>query len=497
MKCSLGIDLGTGSVKALLVELETGTVRGVGQASYGYEINDGQRAEQNPNVLKRGSYAAIRAALQTAGVKGRDVAAIGFSGQMHGMVLLGQRGSLLTNVVTWEDRRCDETVLDEIRRTGGRLVEKSGCGIATGFAGPTLYAIKKTDPKLFRRARTLLLPTDWIRREIADEDGFVTDTSNGSSSGFFDTANRRWNGKLLDRLGIPPGIMPDPVETTTVSGTVKSSAARRTGLAPGTPVAVGGGDQPLSMIGSGIAGPKDGVLINIGTGSQIATVSAQYRKKRGLITFCFPCGGYSVLGAGLAGGASLRWWRDRVQEAASSIFGASVSGNAHENAYANMSAAAAQSPPGSRGLYFVPYLSGTRTEPSATASLAGLRADHSTADISRAIMEGVCYELYDYFLRFRTEKDKRLVGAGGGLSSPVWRQITADIFNLPLRIPDCQEQAALGAALVGAVGAGAFRNIAHAVRAVRSAVTTTRPRSGNVAEYAAAWPEMQRLLRQG
>ncbi len=217
MRLSLGIDLGTGSVKALLVDLQTGSLQGLGQAAYGYAVKDGQRAERSPNVLKRATFAAIRAAMQTASVKSDDVVAIGFSGQMRGMVLLDERATLLTNVVTWEDQRSSETVLSEIRRTGGWLVQKSGCGIAKGFAGPTLYAIKTADRKLFRRARTLLCPTDWIRREIAQEDGFLTDTSNGSSSGFFDTASRRWNKKLLERLDIAPGISrnPNPFNTHT------------------------------------------------------------------------------------------------------------------------------------------------------------------------------------------------------------------------------------------------------------------------------------------
>jgi len=243
----------------------------------------------------------------------------------------------------------------------------------------------------------------------------------------------------------------------------------------------GGGDQPLSMIGSGICRPGDGLALNPGTGSQVARVSTTYRPGRGdCITFCFPGGGWSVLGAVLCGGAAMRWWQGVLAQATGGADGPSVS---------RLSRAAGRVPPGADGLVFVPLLSGSRWQPEARASFLGLRDSHTQAHMTRAIMEGVVLELYGLWRGQGGRRAGTVTASGGGFTSPVWRRIAADVFGAPLRMAVVGEQAALGAALLAGLGAGCYRSLRHACAAVRYRRPVVEPRPEITHLYRRLWRE--------
>ena len=493
MHCVLGIDLGTGSVKALVAALPTGRVLAVCQKTYGYAVKDAVRAEQDPRVLLESTLAAIRDALDAASIAGDRIAAVGLSGQMHGTSLYGADGAVLGNIITWEDQRVSPELLDEIRRRGKGAANRSGCGIATGYCGPTLFALKRRDNRLYRRVKHVLLPTDWLRRELTGG-GFCTDTSNGSSSGFFDTERVRWNVPLLRRLDLKPELFPDVQHAFDVGGRIGRGIARRSGLKEGTPVTVGGGDQPLSMIGSGICRPADGAILNIGTGGQVATVRKTYMRHDELITFCFPGGGYSVLGATLSAGAALRWWQDLVAESAAAATGAKSACRQAGGGYELMSRIARDAGPGAGGVRFLPLLAGTRVRPSLRGSFSGLNPDTALADMTRAVMEGATFELYRMYRMFRLKRKHTIVGAGGGFSSPVWGQIAAEIFDNAVRLTACKEQAALGAALLAGVMMGTYKTLPDACKRVRFRRADITPVAATVAQYKRIWQDSYRQL---
>jgi xylulokinase len=487
----LGIDLGTGSVKTLVAELPRGRVVGVSQESYGYALKDAVRAEQDPDVLLESTLRAIREALRCASVPGDRIVAVGLSGQMHGTVLYSADGDVLGNIVTWEDQRVSPELLEEIRRLGKGAANRSGCGIAAGYCGPTLFALKRHDKGLYRRVRHVLFPTDWLRRELTGC-GFSTATSNGSSSGFFDTECVRWNVPLLNRLGIEPRLFPGVKQGYDVGGSVTRGIARRTGLKEGTPVSVGGGDQPMSMIGSGICRPGGGIIVNIGTGGQVAMVRKKYMRHDELITFCFPGGGYSVLGATLSAGAALRWWENMVAECAEAARAKGVLRKG--GAYETMSRAARNAAPGAGGVRFLPLLAGSRVRPTLKGSFRGLNPNTGLAEMTRAVMEGVTFELYRLYRMFRLKRDHEIVGAGGGFSSRVWGRIAADVFGNTIRLTTCQEQAALGAALLAGVMAGFYGSLDEACRRVRFKTARISPVAANVSLYRRIWRESYRDL---
>jgi len=497
VECVLGIDLGTGSVKALVAALPTGRVVAVCQKTYGYAVKDAVRAEQDPLLLLESTLAAIRDALHAASIPGDRIAAVGLSGQMHGAALYGADGSVLGNIITWEDQRVSPGLLDKIRQLGKGAANRSGCGIATGYCGPTLFALKRQDIGLYRRVKHVLLPTDWLRRELTGS-GFSTDTSNGSSSGFFDTERVRWNVPLLRRLDLKPGLFPDVRQAFDVGGRISRRIARRTSLKEGTPVTIGGGDQPLSMIGSGICRPGDGVILNIGTGGQVATVRRTCVRHDELITFCFPGSGYSVLGATLSAGAALRWWQRLVTEsAAAATTHARGTSRQAAGAYELMSRIARDAEPGAGGVRFLPLLTGTRVQPSLRGSFSGLNPDTDLASMTRAVMEGATFELYRLYRMFGLRRKHTIVGAGGGFSSRVWGQIAADVFGNAIRLTTCHEQAALGAALLAGVMIGAYKTLPDACKRVKFRRAELTPVAQTVAQYKRIWQDSYEQLFEG
>ncbi len=468
----LGIDLGTSSVKALILELETGCVAAIAQRGYGYI--KGTEAEQDSGFVWEMVLQSIQEAVAQAA---RPIEAIGLSGQMHGTVLYDHKAECISNIITWEDSRCSVDFLDEIASIGGEDVHRSGCGIATGFLGPTVYYMARHSQVEIGHA---LLPTDWLRQELTGERTFLTDHSNGSSTGFFDAQERDWNYSLVKKLDLSQDIFPEVGSTTTFDGGISERTAEATGLAPGTPVTIGGGDQPLSMIGSGICEPSDGLLLNIGTGSQVSEVG-EYMKTEGTIVFCFPQRGYSLLGAALAGGAALKWWRE-VSEECARMYGMK---SPEKNIYSRMDELAAEITPGADGLTFIPYLSGTRVNPDLKASFNGLARRHTYAHLIRAILEGIVFELYYLYEKLTPDHhdDRHIVAAGGGFSSPLWRQIAADIFGREVRTTECQEQAALGAALIAGIGLGYYSDMREACGKVEYKTEIVKPRRENVERY--------------
>ena len=405
MSAVMGIDLGTSGVKALVWDADKGRVIGLGQAAYGYAVYDGVRAEQDPETVWRRVVCAVRSA--TTQARRPALAAIGVSGQMHGAVLYDRVGCVTSPIITWEDRRADRGVLSWMRHQAGATLRRSGCGIAAGFAGATLAAMHRARDPLLRRVHHWLLPGDWLRRRLADAGPFVTDPSNGSSTGVFDTRRACWNAAAIGRLGLDAGWFPEVRPSTAVVGQVGRRAARACALRAGTPLVTGGGDQPLSMIGSGVCRPRDGLALNLGTGGQVARVSTAYRPGGGDgITFCFPQRGWSVLGAALSAGGALRWWQGVIAQ-----------GTAHGAApdVSRLSRAAARVPPGADGLVFVPLLAGSRARPDARAGFLGLTDSHTLAHMTRAIMEGVVFELYALWRRQGGTRARVVTASGGGL----------------------------------------------------------------------------------
>jgi xylulokinase len=316
---------------------------------------------------------------------------------------------------------------------------------------PSLLWLKEKSPGLFRRIKCVLLPKDYIRYRLTGNLGW--ECSDGSSSLCFDTAKRRISEGILRTFDIPAAIFPPVHESIEIAGQLSPRIAGQVGLSSQSVVVMGAGDQQAQALGNGII--KYGLLSStIGTGGQLFAplASFQFDPQLRCHTFCHCLPRlWHAQTAILSAGLSLRWLRDRV-------FGED---------YARLSARAASAPPGSKGLFFVPYLLGERTphmDSSARAGFAGLSLQHDSADMIRAVFEGVVFAMRDglEILRENGIRIQKIFASGGAVKSRLWLQLQADIYNSPIHLTATQEAASLGAAMLAGLGSGVYKDAEEA-----------------------------------
>jgi xylulokinase len=449
----LGIDVGTGGTRAIVVD-EGGRV--VASATGEHAAFASPRtgwAEQDPRDWWRACGEAVRAAIAASG--GDEIGCVGFSGQMHGSVLLDEGGDVIRPALLWCDQRTDEQCRAITERVGAeRLIELTSNPALTGFTLPKLLWVREREPDLWGRVRTVLLPKDYVRFRLTGER--ATDVADASGTLMFDVTNRRWSAEMLEATEIDASLLPRAFESPEVTGRVSAEGAAATGLREGTPVVAGGGDQAAGAVGMGIVRPG-AVSATIGTsGVVFAATDRPALDPRGRVhTFCHAIPGrWHVMGVTLAAGLSLRWFRD--------TFGAGPDDG--RDAYERLSAEAAGVPPGADGVLWAPYLMGERTphlDPHARAALVGLAASHGRGHVVRAILEGVAFSLRDTFTIF--DEMRVPVGSvrlgGGGARGRLWRQIQADVYGRAVELVEAEEGAAYGAALLAGVGAGVWPSV--------------------------------------
>jgi xylulokinase len=372
---------------------------------------------------------------------------------MHGTVLLGQDHRPLAPAIIWPDQRTRRQVTEITDRVGAeRLVELTGSPVCTGFQAATLRWVQQERPDLWARTRTIMAPKDYLRLRLTGE--ICTDPSDGSGTLLLDVQRRDWSIEILGTLGIDEEQMPPVQPSTALAGTLTDQAATALGLPAGTPVATGAADTACSAVGAGITGGET-LLLTISTGGQLVLPAHEPRvDQEGRIhTFCGALSpapgqaGWYQMAALLSAGMALRWLRDNVL------------GLSGPDSYAQMTAWAGTSPPGARGLLFLPYLAGERTphmDPQARGLWLGLTAGHGKAELVRSVLEGVSMACYDAYkvLQDLGAQPKRITMAGGGARSTLWRQIVADVFGLPVQQLLGADQSALGAALLAGGGIG-------------------------------------------
>jgi len=471
----LGIDLGTQSVRSLILDV-SGQARAIAQAEYPILTPKVGWAEQEPADWWRATCQTIQEAIGKAAIHAADIAAVGLSGQMHGTVCIDREGLPVRPAIIWADGRSAREVDELIAEVGReRLARLTANPLAAGFMAATVRWLTRHEPDTLARTHSLLLPKDYIRLRLTRQ--IATDVTDAASTLLFDVANRRWSEEMVQAVGLQPGQLPRVVESQEPCGTVTRHAARDTGIPLGTPVVAGGGDQPVSAVGNGVLDPGT-LLSTVGTGGQLFTPLDQpvYDPDLRTHTFCHAVPGrWFAMGAILSAGLCLRWLRDQVY------------GGMGIN-YAAMSAAASEVEPGAEGLLFLPYLLGERTphmDARARGVFFGLALRHSRCHLVRAVMEGVAFAMRDSLEIFRSMgvSTQRIVAAGGGAKSTVWRQIQADVFGSPLAAVAVEEPAARGAAILAGVGAGLLPDLRQAAAPTGDPGATIEPIAANAERY--------------
>jgi xylulokinase len=458
----LGIDVGTGGTRALVIDEHGRIVASATSDHAPFASPETGWAEQDPRDWWRATNEAVRSVVARPDVGADSIAAVGFSGQMHGSSLLDEKGEVVRPALLWCDQRTDAECREITERIGARrLIDLTLNPALTGFTLPKLVWVRRHEPDLWRRVTSVLLPKDYVRYRLTGEK--ATDVADASGTLLFDVAKRVWSGTMLDEMQIDASLMPRAYEAPEVTGTVSAEGAKATGLKAGTPVVAGGGDQAAGAVGMGIVRPG-AVSATIGTSGVVFAATDRPALDPGgrVHTFCHAVPGrWHVMGVTQGAGLSLRWARDQ--------FG--MGKDDGRDPYDRMTELAAAVPAGSDGVLWAPYLMGERTphlDPHARAALVGLSGSHTRGHVFRAILEGVAFSLKDSFTILEEMKvpvnGVRL--GGGGARSPLWRQIQADVYGYPAEIVEAEEGAAYGAALLAGVGGGLWPTVESACDAV-------------------------------
>src|SRR5436309_5564622 len=392
-----------------------------------------------------------------------EVAAVGISGQMHSAVFLDRSGAVIRPALLWCDGRTTTECREIVSRAGAggeaRLREWVCNPALEGFTLPKVLWLRNHEPAAFARLATVLLAKDYVRLRLTG--AVATEPSDASGTLMFDPAGARWSRAMMDAVGLPLSLLPEVGGSSDVLGRVTEQAASLTGLAQGTPVVGGGADNACGAAGVGTITPGEAVS-SWGTSGTVLAPTAEPRVDPGLRahTFCHVVPGvWYVMGVVLSAGGAFAWYRDQLARELADT----------DQRDARLVEEAAQVPPGAEGVTFLPYLQGERTphrDASLRAAFVGLSLAHSRAHMTRAVLEGVCFALRDSvaILEELGLAPSYLLLTGGGAKSAFIRRLQADIFGLPVTTVNREEGPAYGAALLAAVGVGAFPDLQAAVQ---------------------------------
>ncbi len=483
----LGIDVGTGGTRAVLVN-GTGAVVATNTAEHApiasAEIG---WAEQHPDDWWQAAQIAIHGLLARRGIEASTIHAVGLTGQMHGCVMLDAEGAVLRPALIWCDQRT-QPQCDWLHATIGRerLIELTCNPALPNFTLTKLLWVKEHQPEIFARIAHVLCPKDYVRFRMTGE--YAIDMQEASGMLLLDVTRRRWSEEVVEAAGIPMSWLPRLFEGPEICGRINERGAAATGLVVGTPVVAGAGDQGAGAVGMGILAPGS-VSATIGTsGVVFAATDAPIKDPKGrLHTFCHAAPErWHVMGVTNGAGLSLQYFRNTF---------------AGGSSYDELGALAAAAAPGCDGMLWAPYLFGERTphlDPEARAAFVGISASHTRGDFVRAVMEGVAFSLQDSFSLFAELgiPVERIRLGGGGARSEVWRGIQADVYGRPVELLEAEEGGAFGAALLAGTGVGAWSSVeAACAESIRVAKTIVPQYAEVMAKQYARYRRMYPALR--
>ncbi|MBA4493983.1 xylulokinase [Paenactinomyces guangxiensis] len=485
MKYVIGIDLGTSAVKGLLVNQDGEVVQEVSK-SYPLIQNAFGHSEQDPEEWVEKTLAALSGLVEVSGVNPEDIEGISFSGQMHGLVLLDEKGQLLRKAILWNDTRTTEQCKAINDRLGNRLVDWTKNIALEGFTLPKLIWVKENEPDIFAQAARFLLPKDYLRFRMTGV--LNSEYSDAAGTLMLNVTEKQWSTEICRHFDIPVDLCPPLVESHHCVGTLLPEIASRTGLRDSTKVFAGGADNACGAIGAGILS-EGNTLCSIGTSGVI--LSCEERKDRdfrGKVHFFNHAkeNAYYAMGVTLSAGFSLRWFKDTF-----------AGGESFEEFLQGVD----RVPVGANGLLFTPYLAGERTPHADSAirgSFIGMDASHKREDFVRAVMEGITFSLNESIeiLRQEGKSISTVVSIGGGAKNPCWLQMQADIFNATVVGLKNEQGPGMGAAMLAAMGCGWFGSLEECAEQFVQPAAEFTPKPENVRKYKELFAIYQSIYEQ-
>ena len=486
-ECILGIDIGTSATKSIIIDSE-GKVLSSASMEYPLYTPHPDWSEQEPSDWWKATVRTVKEAIKKSHVDAGSIKGVGLSGQMHGLVALDKNKNVIRPAFLWNDQRTLKQCQEIIGIAGGldSLLKLTNNNMLPGYTGGKILWLKENEPDNYGKAVIFLNPKDYIRFKMTGE--FATEVSDASGTGLFNVKERKWSNILLEKLGIDIKLLPPVYESPEISGYTTREFYIETGLPEHTPVAGGGGDSVIQTTGSGLI--KEGILgLTIGTSgiTAMGLESFKFNASGNLQVFCNNSPSkWHIMGVTLAAGGSLQWYKNNLCK-----YEINAAREKNVDVYKILDdAVMSNSPAGSNNLVFAPYLIGERCpypDPNAKGVFIGATLRHTHSDFTRSVMEGVSFSLKQVY-EVITNMDKNLAVqeiriSGGGSNSPLWKQITADIFQLPVRtVSGSKEGGAFGAALVAGAGCGIWKNIEEAIEVI-NVETETLPDSKNSRTY--------------
>lgn len=466
----IGLDLGTGGVRAIVVNRDG---KLIAQTTKSCPLLTPQPGwtEQNPADWVEASLVALADVAQQLG-ENRPIA-LGLSGQMHGMVPLDANGNVIRPAILWNDQRTGKAV-EAIEAVIPRqeLIQRTGNPAITGFQLPKLVWLRTAEPQAYAQVRHILLPKDYLGYVLTGE--LITEPSDASGTGCLNLSHRQWDTDILRALDLDPTWFPTVIESTAIAGHLKPDLATHLGLPDGLPIIAGGGDNAAAAIGLGISASNlNRGSLSIGTSGVIfAPCDRPLPDPEGRVhLFCHADGGYHLLGVTLAAGGSLRWYQETI---------------APQIAFPDLMQMAEHSQPGARGVLFLPHLAGERSphlDPDTRGAWVNLSLAHTQADLVRAVLEGVAFSLRETLdVIHPITPLHQLLATGGGARSHTWLQILADVLQTELIAPKAEEGAAYGAAILAMVGVGAYSDLETAFKILPQGGNSVQPQENPVYE---------------
>lgn len=464
MNTYIGIDLGTSSAKFLLVD-ESGNILSSHTEQYAVRYPQSGWSEQDPRDWFAAADRGIPLLLK--GFNGKDVRGISFGGQMHGLVVLDKNDNIVRPCILWNDGRTEKQTAYLNEAVGKDKLSAYTANIAfAGFTAPKLLWLKENEPDNFNAIAKIMLPTDYLCYLFTGE--HATDYSDASGTLLLDIENMRWSGDMLRLCGINKSVLPRLCKSYEKVGVLNGNLARRWGLGDGVTVAAGAGDNAAAAVGTGTVS-EGSCSISLGTSGTVFIARDKFSTdgQNALHSFCHANGKWHLMGCILSAASCNGWWMN--------VLGAE-------------DFAAEQNAPSSGGVYFMPYLMGERSphnDVNAKGAFIGLRPDTTRGQMTRAVLEGVAFALRDCVEAAKRSganiRAARL--CGGGAKSVIWRQIIADVLNIPVEIPATVEGPAYGAAMLAMVACGVFQNTEEAAKKLVRVAETVSPSPQAVRDY--------------
>jgi xylulokinase len=486
MKYVIGVDLGTSAVKILLVNQNGDVVQEVSKDYPLIQEKTGY-SEQDPKVWVDQTVAGLSDLLKDFNGHPESIEGISFSGQMHGLVLLDEKNDVLRNAILWNDTRTTaecKQIYDVIGKE--RLLAVTKNPALEGFTLPKLLWVKKHEPEIYRKAKTFVLPKDYLRYKLTGR--LHMEYSDAAGTLLLNISEKTWSKEICDLLEIDENLCPELVDSHEEVGKITPEIAESTGLMTSTRVLAGGADNACGAIGSGIL--EDGkTLCSIGTSGVVLSYESSNNKEfQGKVHY-FNHGApnaYYTMGVTLAAGYSLSWFKD--------VF-------AKDETFEELVSEVGTVPAGSNGLLFTPYVVGERTphaDAVIRASFIGMDSSHERKDFVRAVMEGITFSLNESLAIFRENGKKidTIVSTGGGTKNEEWLQMQADIFDAKIVKLSSEQGPGMGAAMLAAYGCGWFNSLKECADEFLDVDKEFVPNKDNVEKYKKLFDIYQEVYAQ-